>query len=55
MDLMPNSINGHDEHVYGNIFRTFLLMKFRHYDGGGFEQHVRFLSELDTGIGKTDL
>ncbi|KAJ1741351.1 hypothetical protein LPJ68_002902 [Coemansia sp. RSA 1086] len=55
MDPMPNSINGHDEHAYGNIFRTFLFMKFRHYDGGGSEQHVRFLSELETGIGKTDL
>ncbi|KAJ2848179.1 hypothetical protein IWW36_003456, partial [Coemansia brasiliensis] len=55
MDLMPNSANEYHECVYGDIFRTFLFMKLRRRDGAGSEQYVRFLSELETGMGKTDL
>ncbi|KAJ2850834.1 hypothetical protein IWW36_001558 [Coemansia brasiliensis] len=31
------------------------IMKLRRRDGAGSEQYVRFLSELETGMGKTDL
>ncbi|KAJ2849564.1 hypothetical protein IWW36_002539 [Coemansia brasiliensis] len=55
MDLMPNSANEYHECVYGDIFRTFLFMKLRRRDDAGSEQYVRFLSELETGMGKTDL
>ncbi|KAJ2827793.1 hypothetical protein IWW50_001712 [Coemansia erecta] len=56
MSMMPNSANNYLECVYGDIFRTYVLVKFferfRNRSGGALPD---FLSEMQSGIGRSDL